>query len=263
MQLKLRRSVAIGTAVAAVAALGGGAYAATQNSTGSRQAFLDDLANRLHVTPTQLQNAVREAYFDRLQAAVAAGRLTQAQANAIKQRIQKYGLRGAGPWLFAGPRGFGGRHLFGPMILGGPDHASAAASFLGLTEAQLLSQLRSGKSLAQIARARGKSVAGLKSAILNEIRSRLNSLVSRGVITSAREQRILSRLSARLDDAINRTGPPPFGPRFHRGIAAPGALPAPPGADGPPLGADGPPPGADGPPPGVDGPPPGLPGPPV
>src|SRR5205823_9479933 len=100
----------IGTATLAVAALGGGAYAATQSSSNPRQAFLNDVAKRLHVTPQQLQSAVKGAYLDRLQAAVAAGKLTQGQANAIKQRIQRYGLLGAGPLL--GERGlFHGREM--------------------------------------------------------------------------------------------------------------------------------------------------------
>src|SRR5207302_573533 len=82
MQSMLKRKAVIGTATLAVAALGGGAYAATQSSSNPRQAFLNDVAKRLHVTPQQLQSAVKGAYLDRLQAAVAAGKLTQGQANA-------------------------------------------------------------------------------------------------------------------------------------------------------------------------------------
>src|SRR5579884_3725552 len=191
----LKRKVIVGVVALAAVALAGGAYAATQDSSSPRQAFLNDVAKRLHVTPQQLQAALRGAYADRLQSLVAAGRLTQAQANKLEQRIARGQL----------PPFFGGRR-FGPPRLGGPRELSAAASYLGLTDAQLLNQLGSGKSLAQIARGRGKSVSGLKSTMEAAIRTRLDRLVSRGVITNAQEQQILSRMSAMLGALINRSG---------------------------------------------------------
>jgi hypothetical protein len=93
--------------------------------------------------------------------------------------------------------------MFPPLI--------GAADYLGLTAPQLLHQLKSGKSLAQVATARGKSVSGLKAAITAQIRSRLDQAVARGVIIPAREQQILSDLSSRLDDLINRVHQPGFG----------------------------------------------------
>ena len=42
----------------------------------------------------------------------------------------------------------------------------AAAAYLGVTPAALRTELRSGKSLAQIATAKGKSVDGLKAALV-------------------------------------------------------------------------------------------------
>src|SRR5262245_34229915 len=42
----------------------------------------------------------------------------------------------------------------------------AIADYLGLSEAQLCSQLESGKSLADVARAQGKPVSGLENTIL-------------------------------------------------------------------------------------------------
>src|SRR5919201_3203264 len=105
MDPKLRRRVAIGaTGLAVAAAATGGAYAATSGSgTSDRQAFLNDVAKRLHVSSSDLKSAIKGALFDRLDADVKAGRLTQAQADAIKKRIQQ---RGGVPF-FAGPRGPG------------------------------------------------------------------------------------------------------------------------------------------------------------
>ena len=92
MHRSLKRKLVIGLAALAVAAFAGGAYAATQSSApNTRQAFLNDVAKRLHVTPAQLTAALNGATLDQLQAAVKAGRLTQAQANALEQRLKQKG----------------------------------------------------------------------------------------------------------------------------------------------------------------------------
>ncbi len=255
MQLTLKRKLAIGTTVVAAAAFAGGAYAATQDSgASSRQAFLNDVAKRLKVTPQQLTAALQGAFFDQLAAAVSARKLTQAQANAIKNRVQQrgspliggwhwfgpHGLQapGGGPPPFGAPRAFGpgGARGFGPA---GPSSLSAAAKYLGLTDVQLSKELVSGKSLAQIAQSRGNSTTGMKDAMIAAIRARLDKVRAANLLTSAQEQMILSERSARLDQEINRSGLAQR--RFFRGrdgivpVLIPGVLggirppPAPPG----------------------------------
>src|SRR5207244_3715659 len=68
----------------------GGAIAAggSDNPSAERQAFLSDAANRLGVSSAQLEDALKQAALDRVDAAVAAGRITQALADRIKQRIE-------------------------------------------------------------------------------------------------------------------------------------------------------------------------------
>ncbi len=205
MQPSLKRKLLAGTVVATVAAFTGGAYAASQAlNDNSRQAFLSDVAKRLNVTPAQLDNALKGAYQDQLQAAVKAGKITQAQANAIQQRMAKN--PGAPLWFF-GPgfhRGFGGRGF----AFGGPRGGalSAAAQYLGLTDAQLSSRLALGKSLAQIAKAQGKSTTELKAKMIAAITVRLDKLRTAGIITAAAEKQMLSTISSRLDAEINAAG---------------------------------------------------------
>lgn len=92
----------------ALAATAAGAYAATQTSgSSSRQAFLNDVAHRLHVTPSALRSALQGAFDDRLAAAVAAGRLSKAQASAIEQRMKKTGAVGFGGGFGMYPAGPG------------------------------------------------------------------------------------------------------------------------------------------------------------
>jgi hypothetical protein len=220
---RLKRNLVIGLAALGVAAFAGGAYAATQNSGPStRQAFLNDVAKRLHVTPQQLNSALSGAAVDQLQAAVTAGQITQAQANELEQRLKNSGTApllplapgfggprgfavpkvpfGAGPGPGPGPLGFGGG--FGGAGLG----LGAAASYLGLTNAQLFQQLQSGKSLAQVAAAKGKTVAGLEAAMTAPIKKALDAAVAKKAITAAREKQILSRYASGLSARINQKG---------------------------------------------------------
>ena len=231
MDPKLRRRVAIGATGLAVAIGAGGAYAATSGSgTSDRQAFLIDVAKRLHVSSSDLTSAIKGAISDRLDAAVKAGRLTQAQADALKKRLQQNGglplfggpgaghrFGGPGPGLF-----FGGR---GPIFAG----LDAAASYLDLTPAQLRDRLESGKSLAQIAQDQNKSVDGLKQAIKDAAKTRLDQAVKDKRITQAQEDRILSELDSHIDDIVNNAHDhgPPVGP------GGPG------GPGGPPWGGPG------------------------
>jgi hypothetical protein len=83
----------------------------------------------------------------------------------------------------------------------------AAADYLGLSPQALRDELRSGKSLAQIATAQGKSVDGLEQTILSVVKTRLDEAVAAGRLSAAREQAFLDRLSSRLDTLVNRTLP--------------------------------------------------------
>jgi hypothetical protein len=194
-----KRKLAVGLALAAVAAFAGGAYAATQTAgPGTRQAFLDDVAKRLHVTPQQLSAALNGAEIDQLQAEVKSGRLTQAQANALEQRLKNGG--GAPLAVPFGPRRFRALGPFGPIGAGGA--LPAAASYLGLTDAQLYQQLAGGKSLAQIAASKGKSVSGLEQAMTAAVKARLDKAVAGKVMTSTQEQALLKRFSSRLSQEV-------------------------------------------------------------
>jgi hypothetical protein len=109
---------------------------------------------------------------------------------------------------------------------GGEAFLDVAASYIGTTTSKLKTQLDSGKSLAQVARANGKSVAGLKTAILNGIEKKLDAAVKDGDLTRAQANQILADKRANIDDIVNRTkvdappagayqdGPPPGAPSF-------------------------------------------------
>jgi hypothetical protein len=205
----------IGAAVAVVAGgVVGGALAAsgTFDPAQQRQAFLNDAAGRLGVTSTKLADALKAAAIDRIDAALAAGQITQAQANAMKTAVNAGKLPVGVPRPRFGGRGFGFGFRGGIL--------DAAASYLGLTKAQLRSQLSSGKSLAAIATAQGKSVSGLEAAILSAAQSKLDQAVRAGRLTSAQRDQILAGLKTKIDTLVNRTPSASapqgaFGDRFH------------------------------------------------
>jgi len=190
----LNKKLVIGaTGLVLLGGVGGAvAVAATQGSAGAgRQAYIDDVAKHLNVTPGALTAAMKAAGDERIEAAVAAGRITQSQADALKQRI----AQGGGVPFFG--RGFAGGHLGGH----GP------AQYLGISVATLRGDLQAGKSLAQIASATpGKSVEGLKAAILSAETTRLEKAQSSGLITSQQEQERLGDLSSRIEALLQRAG---------------------------------------------------------
>ncbi len=243
--MRVKRNVALATATAAVAALvGGGAYAATQSSSPpSRQAFLADVAHRLGIPEAKLAAALKAARVDQLNQAVKDGRLTQAEADALAKRIQRGGPAAFGPPPFerrpfvpGGPGGPGGPGApaspggpggpggpWRPGAIGVPAHGplAAAAGYLGLSTAQVVTKLGAGQTLAQIARAENKPVSGLEQAMTTAAKSRIAQAVKNGRITRAEAQQILGALAQRIENEINRKlqilrhptfRPPPLGP---------------------------------------------------
>jgi hypothetical protein len=191
------------TGLATLIVLGGsaGALAATRTAstagTLSAQAYIDDLAARLHVAPAALGAAIKAALDDRIATAVAAGRITAARGAALKSRIATGHLGGGRLRTGGGARRAG---------------ADAAEQYLGIGAATLRSDLASGETLAQIAAVTpGKTVDGLKSAVLASAKTRLDAAVASGEISSAQESVRLTRLSARIDVLLSRTWIGEFG----------------------------------------------------
>ena len=205
----------------AVAALAGGGAALAAGGLGSeeeQQAVIDDAAKRLGVEPEALESALEGALGARLDEAVKEGRLTEEQATELKERLKDGTLP-----LFGG-----GGHRGHGLGLHGPELFGAAATFLGVTEAELRTQLEAGKSLADVAAAEGKSVAGLKAALVDAVEEKLGEAVEAGRLTDAQRDEALDRFEERLDDFVAREGVGPRGGGDHRPAGfdhAPGGMP--------------------------------------
>jgi hypothetical protein len=200
-----RNTIAIGATALLGLALGGGAIAATTlDPKQESEAVVNDAAEQLGVEPSELTAALKEALANRVDAAVAAGRLTKAQGEALKERIAS----GEVPLVGIGGPGFGPRGIH-------RHHADlqAAASYLGMTQAQLRTALGSGKTLAQLAKARDKSVDGLVAAMVKAETASLDAAVKAGRLTDAQRDSIVAGLKNRITSLVNgelpRLGPPP------------------------------------------------------
>jgi 3-hydroxyacyl-CoA dehydrogenase len=187
------KKIAVGTAALAATVGTGGAIAATQlNPEQESKAVLNDAAEQLGVEPSELSEALKDALANRVDAAVEAGRLTEEQGAELKERIESDDV----PLLGLGGPGFGHRmHHVGDL--------DAAASYLGMTEANLRTALEGGKTLAQIAEDRGKSVDGLVNALVDEAEAELAAAVKAGRLTDAQRDSILSGLEQRITRLVN------------------------------------------------------------
>jgi polyhydroxyalkanoate synthesis regulator phasin len=213
MENRTKVKIAAGVAAALAVAGGGVAIGATGSLSPSEesQAVIDDAAAQLGVQPSALSDALDEA--------VEAGRLTEEQGAALKERIRS----GDTPLIFGGfgHRGFGFGHFghFGNL--------DTAATYLGLTEAQLRERLANGDTLAEIAKAESKSVDGLVQALVKAARERIDDAVADGRLTQAQANELRDNLEERITDLVNGQLPEKrfgfdrgFGPgfgRFHGG----------------------------------------------
>jgi len=79
----------------------------------------------------------------------------------------------------------------------------AAAQYLGIQRGELAKDVRSGQTLAQIAGARGKSVSGLEAAMVAAVKTKLDTAVTTGRLTSTREQQVLARVQKVVGRLVN------------------------------------------------------------
>ncbi len=154
-RLATKRTLVVGAVMLAVCVGAGAAIAATKDvfdPKEEQEAFQAAVAEKLGVTTTELQNAYKAAALEQ---ARCRRRRRQAHRGTGRRdpRADRGGrLPGAALWL---------RLRLQHHLEGGPG-IEGAADYLGLTEDELHERLRNGQTLAEIARAEGKSVDGLE-----------------------------------------------------------------------------------------------------
>lgn len=124
----------------------------------------------------------------------------------------------APPSFGIGHRGFGIRE----------NKIGAAAEALGITADELMTQLRDGKSIADIAKAKSVDVNKVIDAIVSDAKAKLDAAVKDGDLTQEQADSMSEDLKARVTDLVNNTrpkfarhfGPGDVGPEFGPGNGA-------------------------------------------
>jgi len=182
------------SASAAAADLASGAYCETW-----QKAFAD----KLGVSVDDLLPAAKAASIAAIDAAVAAGDLTEERATALKDKINA--ADGTNACRFFGHPFAGGGH--GPKAHFGGPLLSVAADALGMDAGALMQALKNGDSLKDIATAQGKDYATVTKAIHDAAKTKLDAAVTNG-LDQARADEILSKLDAALASGdFPRLGP--------------------------------------------------------
>jgi len=211
--MKLNRWIALPLAGAAALAIAVGAAAAAPSASGSTnyaQVFVNKLAGILHLTPAQTQDALKQAQLQTVDQMLSDGKITKAQADSMKARINAgnglAAIRGYG----RGPGGFGA----GAAVIRDlrPAEMNAVAAALHMSASDLQAQLRGGKSLADLEKAASVSDATVKAAMRAAAKGVLDSAVKAGTITQAQADALLARAGKG------------FG--FRRGLPRPAQTPA-------------------------------------
>ena len=176
-------------------------------SSAACSAFMTHFATEIGKTEAEVNAAFQKAIADTLADEVKAGHITQAQADTIKAR-----LANKTPCTLPGlnPRGAKIEAFM-------QQYVAASAAALGITEAQLKTDLRSGQSLSQIASSKKISEADFRTKVTANLKPVLDKAVSNKRITAAQEQTILDRL---------KTGPLPLWNRPLKHRPSPAATPS-------------------------------------
>ena len=140
---------------------------------------------------------------------VTAGTITQAQSTAILAALQAAHAANR-PQIGGGVGGPGFGH--GAPGVNIQEDLNVITTTLGITSAQLQSDLAAGQSLATIA---GAKTSALITALVGAETTEINARVTSGALTQAQATTLISGLNAAITAAVNAT--PPAGGMGHGG----------------------------------------------
>jgi hypothetical protein len=152
------------------------------------------LAQSLGISVERLRDAQKVARDQMIQEAVQSGRLTQEQADRLKNR-QPGQLFDRNFQKFPGPIAAGLRNVF-----------AAAAKAIGITEQQLSEGLRSGKSIAEIADDNNVDRDDLIDEMLDELNAAIDQAQRDGKITAEQATRLKQGLEDHIEKAVDHKG---------------------------------------------------------
>jgi len=148
------------------------------------QAYLNHFAKDLNKSTTDVQKAAKQAFDQTVDDAVTQGKLTKAQGDALKAKFDanqlctgQLGAIGRGAGMEAG------KAL-------GQETFNAEASVLGISTTDLMQDLHSGKTVKDLAAAKGMDENAFRAAYVAKIKSDLAALVSKVTITQPQADKV-------------------------------------------------------------------------
>lgn len=156
--------------------------------------FVSHFASDLGKSTADVNNAAQKAFGQTIDDQVKAGQITQQQGDQLKQKLASQPLC-SGALAGIGERGQKGPEFDKSMLL------ADAAKALGMSTADLEAQLKSGKSLKDIATAKGMTEQQFRDAFVAAVKTDLDAQVKAGNLTQPQEDAIINRL---------KTAPLPF-----------------------------------------------------
>lgn len=165
-----------------------------EKRTERRDNFLSKVAGKLDVTLDELKSAFKSAATEAVDDALAAGKITQSQADAAKSRIESGD--GAGLRRAHGAR----RDAIAQKVRASIVQSTADA--LNMTPEDLRAELKSGKSIADVA---GDNIEAVKTQIIGDAQTHLADAVAAGKLTQAQADKALEALTNNLDNIVNKT----------------------------------------------------------
>ena len=182
--------------------------------TGVLGDFVGKLAENLGISQDELEAAIDETQLEIVDDAVAQDRLTEEQADRIRERIES----GEGMFPFGG---FGKGFAMGRGMCDLGAHLDDLAEFIGISADDLRAALVDGQSLTQVAEANGVSRDDLVGYLVGEVETRVAQAVEDGKIDQARADEILANATERIEQMVDQEGLPdafgPWGGGHHRG----------------------------------------------
>jgi len=163
-----------------------------------------EVATANSVDPQKVIDALTQDGLDELAAAVTAGTITQAQADAQKADVATRAADQVNNAFHGG--GPGGRGPGGP---GGHVEAvsdtSVAANAIGISEADLLTAIQSGKTIGAVATANNVDPQKVIDALTQDGLDELAAAVKAGTLTEAQADAQKADVAARAADQVNST----------------------------------------------------------
>ena len=168
-----------------------------------------DVAKAKSIDLDEVIAKLTAAFKAHLDEEVASGEHTQAEADAklaefktrVTEMVNKAGLPMRGGK--GGPGGHEGKGGHGPQKFA----TATLATTLKLTETELQTQLKSGKTLKQIADAQNVDIADVKATLKSDFKAHLDEEVASGEHTQVEADAKLAEFTTRLDDMVNGVRP--------------------------------------------------------